>query len=71
MMYIDLSPEMVDRAAKRGCYNVLAVGNMELVIFLPAVADPPPALNAPCYSDVKVKMVSLNVNGSGGRNGNE
>ena len=70
MMGIDLSPKMVDKAAKRGCYNVLVVGNEELVILLSATADPPPALNAPRYSEVKVKVVSVNVNGSVGINGN-
>ena len=58
----------MDRASARGCYDVLAVGNTESVVLVTAVADPPPALNDPRYADVKVEMVSVNVNG--GRNGN-
>ena len=70
MMGIDLSPKMVDRAAERGCYEVLAVGNAESVVILNVAADPPTALNAPRYADVKVKVVSVNVNISEGRNRN-
>ena len=63
---------MVDRAAERGCYNILAAGNAESVVLLPAAADPPPALNAPRYAEVKVKVVSVSVsvNGSRGIHGN-
>ena len=46
------------------------VGNAKSVVLLPAVADPPPDLNAPRYADINVKVVSVNVNESGGRNGN-
>ena len=67
---IYLSPKMVYRAAEKVCYDVLEVRNAELVVLLPAAADPPPALNAPRYADVKFKVVSVNVNGSGGINGN-
>ena len=70
MTGIDLSTEMVERATYRGCYDVLEVDNAESVVLLPAAADPLTALNAPCYADVKVKLVSVNFNGSGGRNGN-
>ena len=70
MTGIELSPKMADRSAKRGGYSVLAVGNAESVVLLPAAADPPPALNDPYYADVKVKVISVNVNRSGDRNGN-
>ena len=70
MTGIELSPKMADRSAKRGGYSVLAVGNAESVVLLPAAADPPPALNDPYYADVKVKVVSANVNGSRARKGN-
>ena len=70
MTGIDLSPEMVERAAKRGCYNVLAVGNAESVVLLNAVANHPPTLNSPCYAEFKIKVVSVNVNRSRGRNVN-
>ena len=46
------------------------MGNVELVVLLPAVLDIPPALNAPRYADVKVKVSRVKVNRSGGRNGN-
>ena len=75
MTGIYLSPKMVERAAESGCYNVLAVGNAESVVLPPATADLPPALNAPCYADVKVRVVfvnvNVNVNVNGGRNGND
>ena len=70
MTGIDLSPKMVERAAERGCYNVLVGGNAELVVLLPSAADLPPTLNYPCYADVKVRVVIVNVNVKGGRNGN-
>ena len=70
MTGIDLSPKMVDRAAKSVFYDILAVGNAESVVLLPAVADPPPVLNSSRYSDVKFKVVSSNVSRIGGRNGN-
>ena len=70
MTGIDLSPKIVDRADERVCYNVLSVSNTGLVVFLTATVDPPPAFNSPCYADVKFKMVSVNVNKRGGRNGN-
>ena len=70
MKVIDLSHNMVDRAAERGCYNVLAVGNAESVVLIPIAEDLLPALNAPRHDDVKVKVVSVNVNRSRGRNGN-
>ena len=69
-MGIDLIPKMVDRAAERGCYNILALGNTESVFILPITADPPPALNTYRYTDIKFKVVSVNINGSRGRNGN-
>ena len=65
MAGIYLSPEIVDRADKRGCYNVLAVENAELVVLLPAALDIPPALNPPRYADVKVNVYRIIVNGSG------
>ena len=65
MTVIDLSHNMVDRAAERGFYEVLVVGNAELVVLLPAAADPSPALNAPRYADVKVKVINVNVNVNG------
>ena len=68
MTGIDLSPNMEEREDERGYCNILAVGNVESVVLLPAVADPPPALNAPHYADVKVNVVGVNINGSGGRN---
>ena len=46
MTGIDLSPKMVDRAAKSVFYDILAVGNAESAILLPAVADPPSTLNS-------------------------
>ena len=70
MTGIDLSPEMVDRASERDCYDVLAVCNTESVVLLPAAADPPPDLNAPLYADVKFKVLSVNVNRTRVRNGN-
>ena len=70
MTGIDLSPYMVDRAAERGCYNVLAVGNAESVVLIPIAEDLLPALNAPRYNDVKVKVVSVNFNRSRGINEN-
>ena len=44
MRGIDLSPKMVDRAAERGCYDVMVVENAESVVLLPSAVDPPPAL---------------------------
>ena len=70
MRVIDLIPEMVYGAAKRDYYNVLAVENVESVVLQPVAADPPPSLNALHYTDVKVKVVIVNVNRSGGRNVN-
>ena len=47
MTGIDISPNMMDRAADRGYFNILAVGNTESVVLLPAAADPTPALKDP------------------------
>ena len=70
MTGIDLSPDIVGREANRGCYDILTVGNAKLVILLPVAEDPPPSINAPCYADVKVDVVSVNFNVSGDINGN-
>ena len=70
MTGIDLSPEMVDRLAERGCYILLVVGNAESFFILPAAEDPHLSLNSPRYSGVKFKVFSVNVNGSGGINVN-
>ena len=69
-MRIYLSTDMLDRTSERGCYDILAVGNGESVVLLPVMADPPLALNFPCYADIKVKVFSVNVSVIGGRNGN-